>query len=99
MSQAPTADVCLILEGTYPYISGGVSNWTSDLLHAQGDLSFHLVCLMPKAADLTQRYKVPGNVTAITHIEVGALAPGASRIRGSQRLLASLEGPVQKLQF
>jgi glycosyltransferase involved in cell wall biosynthesis len=99
MSQASPVDVCLILEGTYPYITGGVSKWTNDLLHAQSDLSFHLVCLMPKNADLTRRYKVPGNVTGITNIEVGILPRGASRIRGSQRLLASLEDPLQKLQF
>jgi hypothetical protein len=66
MNGKPPADVCLILEGTYPYISGGVANWANDLLHAQRDLSFHLVCLMPRNADLTQRYTVPDNVTGVT---------------------------------
>ena len=26
-----SADVCLVLEGTYPYVSGGVSAWVHDL--------------------------------------------------------------------
>ena len=30
--QSSMFDVCLILEGTYPYIVGGVSNWTHALL-------------------------------------------------------------------
>ena len=29
------ADVCLVLEGTYPYVKGGVSTWVHDLI---GDL-------------------------------------------------------------
>ena len=24
---APTADICLLLEGTWPYVRGGVSRW------------------------------------------------------------------------
>lgn len=25
--KAPQADIALLLEGTYPYVSGGVSSW------------------------------------------------------------------------
>ena len=42
---APPADVCLILEGSYPFITGGVSSWTHDLIRAQTDLRFHIVAL------------------------------------------------------
>ena len=98
MSRTPQVDVCLILEGTYPYVSGGVSNWTNDLLHAQCDLTFHLVCLVPRDADLTPRYKVPPNVAAITNVEVGRLPPGARRIRGARHLLERLEAPLGNLQ-
>lgn len=91
-------DVCLVLEGTYPYVAGGVSKWTHDLLIAQRELSFHLVCLMAPNADLTRRYDVPPNVRSVTNVEVGALSRGAKRVRGSERLLRDLEGPLQKLQ-
>jgi hypothetical protein len=30
----------MVLEGTYPFISGGVSSWTHDLLKAQSHLRF-----------------------------------------------------------
>ena len=46
------ADVCLVLEGTYPYVEGGVSSWTHELINRQSHLTFHLVCLLPKDADL-----------------------------------------------
>ena len=36
------ADVCLILEGTYPYVTGGVSGWAHGLIKEQSHLSFHL---------------------------------------------------------
>ena len=28
--RASAADVCLVLEGTYPYVSGGVSSWVHE---------------------------------------------------------------------
>ena len=42
----PSADVCLLLEGTYPYVSGGVSTWVDDLIRAQPHLTFHCVALL-----------------------------------------------------
>ncbi len=99
MNQAEPADVCLVLEGTYPYVMGGVSNWANDLLHGQQDLTFHLVCLMPKNADLTPRYQVPPNVTGITHVEVGGLSKGPARTPRAQHLFERLEAPLSKLQF
>ena len=98
MSLTYPVDVCLILEGTYPYVAGGVSNWTHDLLLAQREASFHLVCLVAPNADLTPRYELPANVAGITNIRVGVLPPGAKRIRGSQTLLANLQAPLRKLQ-
>ena len=46
MNKQSEADICLILEGTYPYVAGGVSSWTHDLIRAQPDLSFHLLTLL-----------------------------------------------------
>src|SRR5450432_851599 len=92
------ADVCLVLEGTYPYVAGGVSTWTHDLLLAQAHLTFHLVCLVPANADLTPRYTVPPNIIGITRIAVGSPPDGAGRLRDSKRILGRLEEPLLKLQ-
>jgi len=62
------ADVCLVLEGSYPYVTGGVSSWAHSLLLAQQDLTFHLVCLLPAHGDMEVRYELPGNVISLTNI-------------------------------
>ena len=97
MSSEQRADVCLILEGTYPYVSGGVSTWTHHLLLAQAHLSFALVCLVPEGAELVPRYDVPSNVTRITQIRVGALPKGARWLPETNALLNRLEVPLLKL--
>ncbi len=95
----PEADVCLILEGTYPFISGGVSSWTHDLISAHQDLTFHLVTFLAPDVDLTPRFEVPGNVLGLTKIYVQDLPSG--RLRGSrlQSLLTGLEKPIANLFF
>jgi polysaccharide biosynthesis protein PelF len=97
MSSPFQADVCLILEGTYPYVAGGVSQWTHQLLHAQRHLSFELVCIVPEKAELIRRYQVPSNVTAITEVRVGALPAGKQRIPRLKPLLERLEQPLVRL--
>lgn len=93
----PRADVCLILEGTYPYVAGGVSQWTHQLLQAQRHLSFELICLVPEKAELTRRYEVPSNVKGITTVRVGALPAGNQRIPRLQAILERLEAPLLRL--
>ncbi|ABK45472.1 glycosyl transferase, group 1 [Magnetococcus marinus MC-1] len=62
------ADICLIVEGTYPYVAGGVSGWAHDLIQTQSNHSFHLLAILPQGAELKLRYALPSNVTGITHI-------------------------------
>jgi glycosyltransferase involved in cell wall biosynthesis len=86
------ADVCLVLEGTYPYIAGGVSSWTHSLLLSQPDLRFHLVCLLPETAERALAYQLPPNVIGIEHVVVGRPPRGG---RGNvRRLLENMEGPL-----
>ena len=63
------ADVCMLLEGTYPYVAGGVSGWVHDLLCGHPELRFALVHIgvQPETA-LTPRYPVPGNVVELCHL-------------------------------
>ena len=75
-----TADVCLLLEGTYPFVSGGVSSWVHSLLLAHPDLSFHLVCLVPDDRPRQQRFQLPDNVRSLTCIPLQSLPTGARRL-------------------
>ncbi len=92
------ADVCLILEGTYPYVTGGVSSWTQDLLIAQSHLTFHLVTLLPRNADLTLRYKIPANVLSTSQVVIQELPEGGRPSRQVERLFHDLESPLSRLQ-
>ena len=41
-------DVCLIVEGAYPFISGGVSSWLHALIRNLPDVTFALVHISDK---------------------------------------------------
>lgn len=60
------ADIVLLLEGTYPYVRGGVSSWVHQIIRNTPHRSFHLVYL---GGDRNQRgpirYELPDNVTAL----------------------------------
>ena len=68
----PEADVCLIVEGAYPYVVGGVSAWLDDLIVHLPDVRFAIVAIKPSSAPLPHRVTLPANVVQL--VEVG-LAP------------------------
>ena len=57
-------DVCLILEGTYPYVTGGVSAWVQGLLTGLPDLTFAIVHLSTGGEKREARYPLPPNLVA-----------------------------------
>ncbi|MEG3639153.1 GT4 family glycosyltransferase PelF [Magnetococcus sp. PR-3] len=96
MSDKP-ADICLLLEGTYPYVAGGVSTWVHDLLTAQSHLTFHLVLLLAPSTERTIRYTVPDNVIGMTEIIIQQLPVGAAKIPKAKRFFNQLEKPLEDL--
>jgi glycosyltransferase involved in cell wall biosynthesis len=59
----PEADVTLLLEGTYPYVSGGVSSWVHQILLGLPELRFALCFIGGKRGVHGEpRYKLPPNV-------------------------------------
>ena len=57
-------DVCLLLEGTYPYVAGGVSTWVYELIKRMRDTTFSVVYLGPhRSAVKKMHYDIPENVT------------------------------------
>ncbi|RME46513.1 MAG: DUF3492 domain-containing protein, partial [Chloroflexi bacterium] len=78
-------DVCLILEGTYPYITGGVSAWVQALLAGLPDLDFALVHLSAgNGRKPPSRYAPPANLTEFIE---WPLDVGEVRVRRSQQLV------------
>jgi len=68
---ADTIRVCMILEGSYPYITGGVGAWVHDIIGGLPDIEFSLLTLSPKA-DQPLRYTLPANVVEHKDIVLSA---------------------------
>ena len=77
----PSADVTLLLEGSYPFVRGGVSAWVHALIEGLPDLSFSLVHLgAEKTGDEKIRYELPPNVLDLQcHYLVGDMDLGEPR--------------------
>ncbi len=92
------ADVCLILEGTYPYVTGGVSGWAHGLIKEQSHLSFHLCAIVPKDAELELKYDLPSNVIGLTTVRLNDLPKGGNVNPAlAHRVHRSLRGPLAAL--
>jgi len=62
-------DVCLILEGTYPYVAGGVSTWVHELVSTLPELDFSIVHISPSSDTLREyKYPLPSNIKLIEDV-------------------------------
>jgi hypothetical protein len=50
-----------VIEGSYPYITGGVSAWVHDLILGLPEIEFSLFTLSPEVGQ-EHRYELPANV-------------------------------------
>ncbi|MBN2403613.1 MAG: GT4 family glycosyltransferase PelF [Spirochaetes bacterium] len=70
--------ICLIAEGSYPYITGGVSSWIQDMI--SGLVNFNFIVLAITADEDNEiKYKFPDNVTAIDNRILTAKQQGRKR--------------------
>lgn len=64
-------DVCLLLEGTYPYVAGGVSTWVHQLITAMKDIRFGIVYIAPHSDPTrTVKYTMPSHVLYLKEINL-----------------------------
>ncbi len=83
--EAPVADICLLLEGTWPYVRGGVSSWIHQMILGLPELTFSVMFIGgQRFAYEKRRYEVPANVL---HIEEVFLedATHPTHLRGTPR--------------
>ncbi len=65
--RAARADIALLLEGTYPFVAGGVSSWVNQIIRGFPDLTFALVFIGSRKQDYGDlKYRLPDNVV---HLE------------------------------
>ena len=73
VTATPTApaDVCLILEGTYPYVTGGVSAWIHQLVNALPELRFAIFHISATSGEAHEpRYTMPPNVVSLVDVGI-----------------------------
>ncbi len=79
------ADVCLLLEGTFPYVRGGVSSWVHQLVANVPELTFSIVYLGAGGESAREpAYALPANVV---HVQVHALLEPAAPVRPTRAAL------------
>ena len=92
------ADVCFLLEGTYPYVAGGLSSWVHELIKDHGHLRFSIVTIVANKEDMIRRYEIPANVIGLHHVCLQELRKGKRPWRASNLLhdLAPLIADILK---
>ncbi len=81
--------VCIILEGSYPYITGGVSAWVHDLLLGLPEIEFSLFTISPEP-DMPLRYKLPSNVVEHRNFVVSDPHPSTVKVRNPGKILKEI---------
>jgi len=97
MPSPSVADVCLVVEGAYPYVQGGVSSWSQDLIKNQSHLTFHILAIFAPGAELTPRYPLPANVCGLTNVFAGQMPIGVRSLPDEDRFLRALFAPVSRV--
>jgi len=65
------ADVCLLVEGAYPYVTGGVSSWVHALVTNLHDLTFSIVYIGARPDPLRKPlYELPKNVVEFRELYI-----------------------------
>ena len=77
-------DICLLLEGTYPYVRGGVSSWLHQIIEGLKEYTFHIIFLGGDPDSYTKRYyDFPDNVKGFEmHYllsDIGKFSPSARK--------------------
>ncbi len=60
------SDVCIVTEGTYPYVVGGVSTWIAQIIDSMPDLKFTVLNISPSRQSKREvRYQLPKNLVGL----------------------------------
>jgi len=97
LNSEKSADVCIIAEGCYPYVSGGVSSWIHTLISSQKELTFSVVSILPYKFSETIKYKFPNNVIFHKDIHLLKMQKGKSNLKNYINLGEFLQTTLLKL--
>ena len=81
------ADVCLIVEGGYPYVLGGVASWMDGLMRASPQLTFHVISIGIASQPRVRKFEIPDNVVGITDVILDECMVGRRPSRRDRRAI------------
>jgi polysaccharide biosynthesis protein PelF len=91
------ADICLLAEGTYPYVMGGVAGWIHDFILANPDYTFSIAAIVPDQEFRTYKYDLPSNVISIVTIPLYALPKTKGNPQKTKKFMGELEKSLVNL--
>ncbi len=61
--------ICMFVEGSYPYVQGGVSSWVHQLTTELSEHDFTIISIMPSRDDISEvKYDLPKNIKSLRTI-------------------------------
>lgn len=61
--------ICIIAEGSYPYVVGGVSSWINQMINGHPEKDFKIFSILPSEKEEVKiRYKLPKNLLEVRTI-------------------------------
>jgi len=75
--------VCLVLEGSYPTVVGGVPEWTHQLIRSLPDIEFTLWTITPSGTE-EAKYELPDNVVEWKRVSLQEDVDAERPIRGDR---------------
>lgn len=88
------ADICLIAEGCYPYVPGGVSTWIDWLMRSMPELRFAVVALLATPSTTPPRYKFPENLVHYSEIILSPNGPTRIAAERLGKIGLELQAPL-----
>ena len=82
------ADVCLVTEGTYPFVRGGVSSWIHGIITGMPDVKFALVLISAERKPAKLAFELPKNLIKFTEVFIHEAVihdeprPGKKKLHG-----------------
>jgi len=90
--------ICIIAEGSYPYITGGVSSWIHSLMTSMPEHEFVIYTIGAQEQQRGQfKYKLPPNVAEVKETFLDALLDEPGGSRKSVRLTAAQKSSFRSL--
>lgn len=92
--KAQQADIALLLEGTFPYVAGGVSSWVNQMIRGFPDISFAIVFIGSVEEEYGElKYELPRNVVHFErhYLYARRQAPEIKKIDGDPATFAAVE--------